>query len=214
MIKRLSGRRVLVGSLVVLALSGGGAAAAAATGGGSATAATAGGPASVYVPQLGLSVPASKLAAVQHELGHACYPAQCQARRSVVRTQIKPAGPIAAIPARRLPANTPIPFPPSQIKVSNDWLTSNGVTLVAVYAGTSGVDPASGRFMIVRQNEVKGTQSVVTIDVRGAGALTLVGTPAGSKVELSAQQGVLHFTTSKGLTGALNLRTDQVTISQ
>jgi hypothetical protein len=205
MIKRLSGRRVLVGGLVVLALSGGGAAAMAATGGG---------PASVYVPQLGLSVPASKLAAVQHELGQACYPAHCQARRSVVRTQIKPAGPIAPIPARQLPANTPIPFPPSEIKVSNDWLSSNGVTLVAVYAGTSGVDPANGRFMIVRQNEVKGTQSVVTIDVRGAGALTLVRTPAGRKVELSAQQGVLHFTTSKGLNGALSLRTDQVTISQ
>lgn len=205
MIKRLSGRRMLVGGLVVAALAGGSAAAMAATGGGSGR---------VYVPQLGLSVPASKLPAVQHELGHACYPAQCQARHSVVRTQIKPAGRIAAIPAHQLPANTPIPFPPSEIKVSNDWLTSNGVTLVAVYAGTSGVDPANGRFMIVRQNEVQGTQSVVTIDVRGTGALTLVRTPAGSKFELSAQQGLLHFTSSNGLAGTLNLRTDQVTMSR
>ena len=106
--------------------------------------------------------------------------------------------------------DTPVPVSPELIEVENGWLVSDGHTLVAVYAGKAGNDPGKGRFAIVRQNLVAGSQSMDVVDVPGAGALTIGGAPTGASVETAAQTGQIGFSSSQGQTGVLDLATDTV----
>jgi hypothetical protein len=117
-----------------------------------------------------------------------------------------PAVRLDRIPAHMLPSGTPVPVPPGLIHVSNDWLVSDGITLVAVYAGTDGTNPTVGRLVIVRQNARTGQQTVSVVNVPGAHALSIVNPPTGAAVETSAQTGDLHFKAANGSNGALHLR--------
>lgn len=154
-----------------------------------------------YVPQLGITVPDSKLQAVVHAYPDGSTP------ESSVPAPVPPKV-VDRIPAHILPASTPIPVPPSLIQVTNAWLVSDGVTLVAVYAGKSGANPDDGRFVIIRQNEDQGVQTQDVVDVPGSGAVSLDSTPAGTGVETSAQHGRLHFTGAHGRAGNLDLEGD------
>jgi hypothetical protein len=117
------------------------------------------------------------------------------------------------IPAEILPPGTPIPISSEILTVTNAWLVSDGTTLTAVYAGVSGSNPSDGRFAIVRQNATTGIQTVSTVDVAGAGALTIVNPPLGTPVETSAQTGTLSFTSASGQSGTLNLSSDTASLS-
>jgi len=116
-----------------------------------------------------------------------------------------PAHALDRIPAHILQNGTPIPVSPEMIRVSNAWLDSDGVTLVAVYAGSAGTDPATGRFVIVRQNTQTGQQTLTIVNVPGARVLSIVKPPTGPGVETSAQRGKLPFQTAGGMRGMLNL---------
>jgi len=69
---------------------------------------------------------------------------------------------------------------------------SNGRTLVAVYAGAAGGDPAVGRVVIVRQDLVAAKQTVRIVDAGPTGALTITAAPLGGSVETSAQTGAVR----------------------
>jgi len=84
-----------------------------------------------------------------------------------------------AIPARMLGPDVPVPVSPSLLRPRNGWLVSDGKTLVAVYAGASGSDPAVGRVVIVRQDLAAGKQTVETVDAGTTGALTIVSAQTG-----------------------------------
>jgi hypothetical protein len=107
------------------------------------------------------------------------------------------------IPAHMLPPDAPVPISPSRLRATNGWLVSNGVTLVAVYAGASGGDPSVGTFAIVRQNLALGFQTVSFVDLPGTGAVRITGAPAGAAVVTSAQHADLRFAG-----GVLHLATD------
>ncbi|HZT94059.1 MAG TPA: hypothetical protein VE985_06245 [Gaiellaceae bacterium] len=171
-----------------------------ATGGGLAVAATG-----VSIPALGLNVsaPPEKAAALQR-------------LESVATTDSSPvpAGPPEPaprpIPARMLGSGAPVPISPSILQVRNGWLVSNGRTLVAVYAGAAGNDPAVGRVVIVRQDLAAGSQTVRTIDAGQTGALTIAEAPLGSAVETSAQTDDLRLRGADGRALRLDLGTSSV----
>jgi len=131
------------------------------------------------------------------------------------RTRLRDAGPTAVRPccgviaAHFLSPETPVPISPARLRVTNDWLVSNGVTLVSVYAGESGNDPAVGSFGIVRQNWVFGYQTTTFVDVPGTGAVTLTSAPIGRAVVTSAQHADLAFSTKSGVRGIFHLATDR-----
>jgi hypothetical protein len=127
---------------------------------------------------------------------------------AVSNANAAPAVSLDRIPAHMLPSGTPVPIPPGVIHVTNDWLVSDGTTLVAVYAGSAGTNPTTGRFVIVRQNAQTGRQTVSVVNVPGADALSIVSPPTGAAVETSAQTGTLHFKAANGSTGTLHLRND------
>src|SRR5574337_420345 len=104
----------------------------------------------------------------------------------------------------------PIPVSPMLVRVTNDWLVSNGHTLVAVYAGAAGDNPANGRFVIIRQNLDKGVQTQDVVDVPGARAIAIDSAPEGAAVATSAQTGALHFKGVGGRAGRLDLSRDAV----
>jgi hypothetical protein len=146
----------------------------------------------VYVPQLGVTLPADKAAAVQHSLP-----------RSGTESSGKAPVPAAApdrIPAKLLGPDAPVPIAPSILHTTNAWLVSDGNTLVAVYAGSAGDNPANGRLVIIRQNLKAGVQTQDIVDAGATGALTIVGAPLGDAVETSAQLGQLKL---RGANGAL-----------
>jgi hypothetical protein len=116
-----------------------------------------------------------------------------------------PAHVLDRIPAHILPSGTPVPVSPEIIRVSNAWLVSDGITLVAVYAGSAGTDPSMGRFVIVRQNTQTGQQTLTVVNVSGSRLLSIVNPPTGAGVETSAQQGNLPFTSADGMLGTVNL---------
>jgi hypothetical protein len=152
-----------------------------------------------YVQALRSSVPAAKVAPVEH-----AQPGT--APESTVPAPV-PATTIAPIPAALVPGGSaPVPVSPALVRVRNSWLVSDGRTLVAVYAGAAGDDARNGRFVIVRQNLVAGTQSQRVLSLAGSGALTIVRAPLGTAVERSAQWGSLGFRVADGRTGTLDLR--------
>lgn len=116
------------------------------------------------------------------------------------------------IPARVLGPDVPVPIPPSLLQVRNGWLVSDGRTLVAVYAGAAGDDPAAGRLVIVRQDLAAGKQTVRTLDAGPTGALAIAAAPLGSSVEPSAQTGSIRIRTSAGGVLRLDLGTGTGTV--
>ena len=161
-------RRFTASRRRVALLAGGVALAGAGAGVALAVAASQGGR---YVPALRASVPAAKVAPVEH-----AQPGS--GPESTVPAPV-PAGTIAAIPASLIPGGSaPVPVSPALVRVRNGWLASDGRTLVAVYAGAAGDDGRNGRFVIVRQNLVAGTQSQRVLSLDGVGALTIVQAPA------------------------------------
>jgi hypothetical protein len=114
------------------------------------------------------------------------------------------------IPARMLGSGVPVPIPPSLLQVRNAWLVSDGRSLVAVYAGAAGNDPAVGRLVIVRQDLVAGSQTVRTLDAGLTGALAIAAAPLGSSVETSAQTGSIPLRTAGGRALRLDLTTSRI----
>jgi hypothetical protein len=102
-----------------------------------------------------------------------------------------------------------VPISPARLRVTNDWLVANGVTLVAVYAGEAGNDATRGSFGIIRQNWVFGYQTETFVDVPGAGAVTITSAPVGRAVVTSAQHADLGFSTKSGARGILHLASDR-----
>jgi threonine dehydrogenase-like Zn-dependent dehydrogenase len=88
----------------------------------------------------------------------------------------------------------------------NGWLTSDGRTLVAVYAGSAGDDPAVGRLVIVRQNLVSGSQTVRIVGTGTTGALAIAAAPLGRPAETAA----LQIRTAGRRLLRLDLGTDEV----
>jgi hypothetical protein len=164
------------------------------------TGAALAGSSGTFIPQLGITVPDEKAAAVQHSLPPGG--AESSARAHV------PTGPPDRIPAHMLAEDVPVPISPQVLEPDNAWLVSNGATLVAVYAGAAADDQSNGRFVIVRQNLAAGIQTEDVVDVPGAGALALVDPPRGEGVETSAQHAKLGFHGSNGRAGVLDLATD------
>jgi hypothetical protein len=171
-----------------------------AAGGGLAVAASG-----VSIPALGLNVPAppEKAAALQR-----------LAALATTDSNTVPAGPPESaprpVPARMLGSDVPVPISSSVLQVRNGWLVSNGRTLVAVYAGAAGNDPAVGRLVIVRQDLAAGRQTVRTIDAGRTGALTIADAPLGSAVETSAQTDSIRLHAADGRAFRLDLGTGTV----
>jgi hypothetical protein len=101
------------------------------------------------------------------------------------------------------------------VNPKNGWLVSDGYTLVAVYAGSPGEDPSLGRFGIVHQNLIFGTQYVPDdfVDVGKVGAIKITRAPRGRSRETSAQTGRIFFVSANGTKGFLDLRTDRVRVT-
>jgi hypothetical protein len=117
------------------------------------------------------------------------------------------------IPAHILPQDAPIPVSPTLIRVRNAWLVSDGRTLVAVYAGEAGNDPARGLFVIIRHNLVFGNRWQDVVPAGHTGAVELTQVPLGPAVETSAQHADLSFISHGGRHGVLHLATDAVEIA-
>ena len=164
----------------------------------------AGGGGGVYIPELGITVPAEKAAAIQHSLPRS-------APESTERAPV-PMGKPDRIPAEVLGPDVPVPISPEILRTTNGWLVSDGVTLVAVYAGAAGDDPSQGRLVIVRQNLVEGVQTLDVVNAGKTGALAIVDPPRGAAVESSAQRGGIPLRGARGATGTLHLATDKVEV--
>src|SRR5689334_16914586 len=63
------------------------------------------------------------------------------------------------IPAMILSPDTPVPVSPVLIRVTNGWVVCDAKTLVAVYAGRAGGGQERGRFVVIRQDWVRGEQT-------------------------------------------------------
>lgn len=154
-----------------------------------------------YVPEIGVTLPPEKAAAAKRSLPRG-------GPESTVPAPV-PTGHIRPIRAVMLDATSP-PVSPSLVRVSNGWMVSNGRTLVAVYAGTAGDDPLSGRFVIIRQDLGKGTQTEHVVNIPGAGTVTITDAPVGASVGSSAQHGALGYRAKSSYNGHLDLATDTI----
>ena len=152
-----------------------------------------------YVREVGAFVPSEKTAALNRSLPVGGPESTTSA--PVPTARIKP------IPATLLNGAF-VPISPSLIRVSNSWMVSNGRTLVAVYAGTAGEQAASGRFVILRQDLEKGTQTEKVVTLPATGEVTITHAPVGAAVESSAQRGRLGYRGASGAVGDLDLATD------
>jgi hypothetical protein len=108
-----------------------------------------------------------------------------------------------AIPARMLGPDVAVPVSPALLRARNGWLVSDGERLVAVYAGAAGADPALGRVVIVRQDLVRGEQTLETVDAGPTGVLTIAQAPLG---RTSAQTADIRLRTAGGRLLLLELR--------
>jgi hypothetical protein len=113
------------------------------------------------------------------------------------------------IPAQILGPDTPPPFGKGVIAVSNAWEVSDGSSLVAVYAGSSGPDPSNGIFVIVRESFPAGRQTITSVAIPGSGAATITNAPTGIT---NAQASDIPFITETGAKGALHLSNDTETL--
>jgi hypothetical protein len=152
----------------------------------------------VYVPALDASIPADKAKQVNDML------------REPGKESAEPAPSLEqgpdSIPATLLDKDAPVPVSPAIITANSAWVVSDAKTLVAVYAGLAGDGKDSGRFVVIRQDWIKGQQTQDVIDVPGARPpLTSVSPPEGSEVEVSAPTADLQFSDHSGATGVLHL---------
>jgi hypothetical protein len=154
-----------------------------------------------YVPQLGVTVPAEKVAPIEH-----AYPSK-RGPESTVPAPV-PTDKITPIPAALSDDHTSVPLSPSLIGVTNFWIVSNGHRLVAVYAGAAGDDASSGRVVVIRQNLDQGTQMQDVVNAQGTGALRIDNAPLGAAVETSAQTASLHVRSTRGYAGSFDLARD------
>jgi|1186.fasta_scaffold03076_2 hypothetical protein len=99
--------------------------------------------------------------------------------------------------------------------VRNGWEASDHRRITGVWAGVAGDDSSVGRFVVLRQNYIRDTQSVDTVDVPGAGALKITHAPLGKgPVQSRAQSGGrFRFNSRQGVTGTLSLTDDAVTVN-
>jgi hypothetical protein len=165
----------------------------------SAFAVTGGG---VYIPELGRSVPAEKAAAVRHSLPRSA--------PESMQPAPQPTPDRTGIAARILGPDVPVPISPALLRTVNGWLVSDGMTLVAVYAGAAGDDNSQGRVVIVRQDLQAGVQTQDVVEAGLTGALSIAGAPIGEAVETSAQRGDLVLGDVNGGMHTLNLASDTI----
>jgi hypothetical protein len=102
--------------------------------------------------------------------------------------------------------------------VRNGWVAGDCRRVTWVWAGGGGLDAnryrSQGKLVIRRSGgNLSSLRSYVTVDVRDSGPLKIVNAPLGPDVVTSAQSGQLPFTSRRGITGALDLSTDSVTLS-
>lgn len=109
-------------------------------------------------------------------------------------------------PAYFVPPSVP-PIPsPSLIRVQNRWQVSDGRSVMDVYAGEEGDDPARGMFFIVRTYLPFGFQDWTAVMVPGrTRAVKITEAPLGKAVETSAQRARLGFSSKSGATGTFDL---------
>jgi len=118
-------------------------------------------------------------------------------------------------PPHFLTKQIPPPLHYEVMTVRNAWLVSDGYTLVAVYAGSSGHDPSVGRFAFIRQNLIFGVQYSPPdiVDVGRVGPIKITRAPRGRSRETTAQYGRLSFTAADGTKGILDLKGDHIRIT-
>jgi hypothetical protein len=158
----------------------------------------------IFIPQLGVTVPSTKATAVGHAL-----PAggpESSTRAAAPRTVAD------RIPPHILAPDVPVPIPAALLQESNAWLVSDGSHLVAVYAGAATADPATGRFVIVRQDLTAGQQTQDVVNAAGTGSVTITAAPTAAAQESTAQRGNLVFQGRSGAQGTLALATDTVLV--
>jgi hypothetical protein len=138
-------------------------------------------------------------------------PPPCRRGRTLVDAGARAVRPVpgGGIPAHLLPPGTPTPISGARMTTNNGWLVSNGITLVAVYAGANAGDPRVGTLGIIRQNLVLGFQTETFVDVPTAGSIRLTRVPSGATVETAAQHADLGFANSV-TGGKLHLASDTV----
>lgn len=134
--------------------------------------------------------------------------------RPAARQPIRPGAfrtkPIAGIPARTTQGKAQTPFPAAVAAITGSWMTSNGKTMTAVYAGFNPASPSQGRIVILRQNILRGTQNEVIRTTIGTGALTISRAPAGRGAETTGQAGLIVLRTAAGGTVVLRLASSTV----
>jgi hypothetical protein len=159
--------------------------------------------AGVSIPGLGINVPvpAEKAAALERLVSVATTDSNTEPADA-------PSSAPDRIPGQMLGSDVPVPVGPSILHARNGWLVSDGETLVAVYAGAAGSEPAVGRVVIVRQDLAAGKQTVRIVDAGPTGVLTIAAAPLGSSVETSAQTGDIRLQTAAGGGLVLDLGTD------
>jgi hypothetical protein len=111
----------------------------------------------------------------------------------------------------------PDPLVPADVlnPVANEWRAGDRRGITVVQAGLAGDDPSGtkGRFVIFRERERPFAQAVEVVDVPGAGGLRIGDAPTGRREARSARRhGELAFAGSRGVTGTLDLGSEQVSL--
>jgi hypothetical protein len=97
--------------------------------------------------------------------------------------------------------------------VVNAWRVSSAQNLTEVDAGATAGDRSVGAFVIFRHDFSNADQDVNLVKVIGSGPLRITGAPRGPGAEESGQQkGVIDFVGQAGVSGALHLSDDTVTL--
>jgi hypothetical protein len=106
------------------------------------------------------------------------------------------------------------PIQPAELfPVTNSWRVSDHKNFTAVYAGADPQHHDTGRLVVFRQDFVHVKQTAHDVDVHGSGPVTITDAPTGRNAGSSVQQnGVLRFRGAKGVTGALHLSNDTVSV--
>jgi hypothetical protein len=164
----------------------------------------------VYVPRLGMTIPADKLA---RHLSESPSESATQSARESGETGPPPAD-TTIMPGRLLGSggDNPVPVSSSILTPVNEWIVDNGNMFIGVYAGSAGDDASVGRLVIFRDNHATTEQTEKTIDIAGGGALTITNAPLGKAAAAVAKAATLTFKTSGGNVGTLDLETDTVDI--
>lgn len=114
------------------------------------------------------------------------------------------------------PISTSILWP-----VRNGWQVSSHRQMTAIFAGGSRLAvgegrgsprPHTGRFVILRTHDIRGTQDLSVVDVPDAGAVEITEAPLGRGPvqRISQIRGEFRFEGKRGATGTLFLRNDSV----